>query len=222
MKDNIWKDKISDILIVVVGILIALGLDSWYEQKKEAELEQQYVSTFLEDISADIENLGDDRQFANEQHESLLAILGLIKERDTSKLDSLLNHTIQLGNFHDFSPHNTVYRSLIQSGGFNIIKDYSLKENLGQLYLDSYETVSLVEGVYVDFYMNLLSFLMKRYNYLTGAVSMEGDFYGLEFTNMIFGLQSATRQKLFQYDGAIERAIEVKEQLQRVKKGKDH
>ncbi|MBL4658656.1 MAG: hypothetical protein JKX73_11690 [Flavobacteriales bacterium] len=149
-----WKDKISDIFIVVVGILIALGLDSWYDQRKEAELEQQYVSTFLEDISADIENLQDDRQFANEQHESLLAILRLIKERDTSKLDSLLNHTMKLGSFHNFSPHNTVYRSLIQSGGFNIIKDYSLKENLGALYLDSYETVALVEEVYVDFYMN--------------------------------------------------------------------
>ena len=51
--------------------------------------------------------------------------------------------------------------------------------------------VALVEEVYVDFYMNLLGFVMKRYNYLTRVLTMEEDFYGLEFTNMIFGLQSA-------------------------------
>ena len=71
MQNNLWWDKISDILIVVVGILIALGLDSWYDDRKEAKLEQQYLSTFLEDISADIENLKVDREFADEQHYGL-------------------------------------------------------------------------------------------------------------------------------------------------------
>ncbi|MBL4658655.1 MAG: hypothetical protein JKX73_11685 [Flavobacteriales bacterium] len=62
---------------------------------------------------------------------------------------------------------------------------------------------------------------MKRYNYLTRVLTMEEDFYGLEFTNMIFGLQSATQQKLHKYDLAIEQAIEVKEQLQGVKNSED-
>jgi len=221
MKNNIWIDKISDILIVVVGILIALGLDSWYEERKEAALEQQYLSTFLEDISADIKNLGVDREFANEQHESLLVLLRLIRERDTSKLDSILTYTQHLGSFRKFNPHNTVYRSLIQSGDFNIIKDYSLKESLGRLHLDEYETVAIVEEVYIDFYMDLLGFQMKHLNFLTGVVSMKEDFYGLEFSNMIFGLQSATRQKMHKYESAIERATEVKEQLQQVKNSGD-
>jgi len=219
MQNNLWWDKISDILIVVVGILIALGLDSWYDDRKEAKLEQQYLSTFLEDISADIENLKVDREFADEQHNGLLALLRLIEERDTSKLDSMLSYANQLGSFREFSPHNSVYRSLVQSGHFNILKDYSLKENLGRLHLDAYETVAIVEDVYIDFYMNLLGFQMKHFNFLTGAVSMKEDYFGLEFTNMIFGLQSATQQKLHKYDKAVERAIEVKEHLLRVKNG---
>lgn len=214
MKNNIWTDKILDILIVVVGILIALGLNSWYDEQKEAKLEQQYLNTFLEDISADIEDLQDDREFANKQDESLLAVLRIIGEQDTSKIDSILNYTIHFGNFQEFSPHSIVFRSLIQSGDINIIKDYSLKENLGQLHMLSYDMVTNAEEVYLDFYMNLLGFLMVHFNYLTGDVSMKEDFYKLEFTNMIVALQSATQQKLVHYDAAIENAIEVKEQLQ--------
>ena len=214
MKDNIWADKILDILIVVVGILIALGLNSWYDEHKEAKLEQQYLHTFLEDISADIVDLQDDREFANKQHESLLAVLRIIGEQDTSKIDSVLNYTIHFGNFKEFSPHSIVFKSLIQSGDINIIKDYSLKENLWRLHMQSYEMVTNAEEVYIEFYMNLLGFLTVHFNYLTGAVSMKEDFYELEFTNMIVALQSATRQKLVHYDAAVENAIEIKEQLQ--------
>ena len=93
---------------------------------------------------------------------------------------------------------------------------------MGLLHLDEYETVAIVEGVYVDFYMNLLDFQMTHFNYLTGAMSMKEDYYGLEFNNLIFGLQSATQQKLHKYDSAIAHAIEVKEQLQRVKNDNEH
>lgn len=45
---------IGEILLVVIGILIALQVNDWNENRKEKQLEKVYISKLIEDMEADI------------------------------------------------------------------------------------------------------------------------------------------------------------------------
>ena len=47
------KYALGEIILVVIGILIALGINSWNEQKKNDESERQYYCRILDDLDLD-------------------------------------------------------------------------------------------------------------------------------------------------------------------------
>lgn len=50
------KYAIGEIVLVVIGILIALQLNSWKEKNAERKLEKEYIVSLIEDIKKDIQN----------------------------------------------------------------------------------------------------------------------------------------------------------------------
>jgi hypothetical protein len=59
---------IGEIVLVVIGILIALQINTWNEHRKERALEQDYYCRLLEDVMLD------NQQVADLLNESLLLI----------------------------------------------------------------------------------------------------------------------------------------------------
>lgn len=45
---------IGEIVLVVIGILIALQINTWNEENKDSKLEQLYYCKFLEDVEQDL------------------------------------------------------------------------------------------------------------------------------------------------------------------------
>jgi len=52
-----WTALISELLIVVVGIFIAIQADRWWEQQDDLQQEQLYIERLAEDIERDIANI---------------------------------------------------------------------------------------------------------------------------------------------------------------------
>ena len=48
-----FKYAIGEISLVVLGILIALQLNSWKEENTEKKLVKQYISSLIEDLKSD-------------------------------------------------------------------------------------------------------------------------------------------------------------------------
>ena len=48
-----WVALCSELIIVVVGIFIAIQVDSWWKHRDELQQEQQYITRLLEDIERD-------------------------------------------------------------------------------------------------------------------------------------------------------------------------
>ncbi len=49
-----WPTRIAEVVLVVVGILVALWLDDWNESRKDSLLEIQYLEDLAEDLNLDI------------------------------------------------------------------------------------------------------------------------------------------------------------------------
>ena len=52
-----FKYAIGEIILVVIGILIALQINNWNENKKSAKQEQTYYCKIAEDLQVDIKNI---------------------------------------------------------------------------------------------------------------------------------------------------------------------
>ena len=52
------KYAIGEIVLVVIGILIALSINNWNENRKDISLKESYIENLIVDLNKDIENLG--------------------------------------------------------------------------------------------------------------------------------------------------------------------
>ena len=118
---------IGEIVLVMVGILLALQIDNWNEARKDRSTEEQYMERLLHDLQND-----------TNYFESQI----LLCERAVSHLDSFLiemykapespddvERIIKHSSFQtdDLTLKNSTFRELISTGSMNIFSDQKIK-----------------------------------------------------------------------------------------------
>ena len=122
---------IGEILLVVIGILIALQVDAWNEERKQKEREQQILKSLREEFRQNINEL----EFDHKINLGCLNALKILMNFDTSTdfetrtLDSLIG---QAYNFATFDPRLGVINDLNSSGNLELIRDTRLRYALNQ------------------------------------------------------------------------------------------
>ena len=131
---------IGEIILVVIGILIALQINNWNEQKKLEQREATILRELHEDFKSNKEQLDSIIQFNKETIRACQKVLLLSKSIDLKKLksdktnfqrlDSLMYyHNLAFAN-KSFNPKTGTVNSLINSSTFEIIKNDSLRRYL--------------------------------------------------------------------------------------------
>ena len=117
---------IGEIILVVIGILIALSINNWNEQRKENINEQAILKRLEKEFISNREQLLDKIQFRNNLIESCRQLLAYFDKSETAKRDSILVYlsTIQSSTF------DPIQNDLVSSGKIEILKDEELKQLL--------------------------------------------------------------------------------------------
>jgi len=130
---------IGEIVLVVIGILIALNINNWNEEKKLQQLERTYLMGILDDLNTDttsINNVVIPNFLKN--HRERHRYLDSLERNNLLTVDSLVSkiaHPATLaasgGSFH-----STVgtYNSIISEGNTTIISDKELFNAIQRLY----------------------------------------------------------------------------------------
>ena len=121
------KYAIGEIVLVVIGILIALQINNWNEQRKDDKLEAEYYCRLLEDTRQDLEQVN---QFIKASEDRLVAsnqAVRLLQQEKAKKVDvgNQLGLSI-LAIYSDFSPNNSAFEDLKSGANLNIIKDKNI------------------------------------------------------------------------------------------------
>ncbi len=126
---------IGEIILVVIGILIALSINNWNENKKVEKVEQ----VILNDLKAEMESNIEALDGLTNWHRKLLADAKIIENiqsnfdrRKSFTLDSIIGLTASLPG-HYFYPKKGILNSILSSGQINSIKNRKLKNFLGSL-----------------------------------------------------------------------------------------
>jgi hypothetical protein len=133
---------IGEIILVVIGILIALQINNWNENRKERLIEIKYFKNLKHDLQNDSTDLVYYKNIRLSQADAARELLEHAKQKnlkDIYKLDSLY---ATVAMWWEFVPNNNTFKELISSGNLNIIRNDSIKNLLLELSKENEELVS--------------------------------------------------------------------------------
>jgi len=133
------KYAIGEIILVVIGILIALQINNWNEQRKEQNLVENFIDRVRLDINKDKIELARiiEIQKNNKQHiEYLLISLESETLDNQTKVDSIFNVVFSASS--TFYPIVGSYRSALSTGILGLMGETDLLNLIVGLY-DSYD-----------------------------------------------------------------------------------
>jgi len=163
-----FKYAIGEILLVVIGILIALSINNWNEKKKTEEKETHALSEIISDLDNNIETLTDIKtreiNSLNSSKNSLKIIIDVL-ENNKQYHDSLIVHFTAILGYPDPDLKTSGYESLT-SIGMDLISDNKLRSEIGKYYTSQIPDIERsYNELRDDFYHYMLDysrFLFRR------------------------------------------------------------
>jgi len=133
-----FKYAIGEIILVVIGILIALNINIWNESRKDNIKERAYLVSLIRDMKADISY--NNRNIFDRYDKKVEALKngkahyqGTYTIADTLAFLNDLGYGAVFGNVI-WAFNRTTYNQLINTGDFKIIENDSLRESIQNYY----------------------------------------------------------------------------------------
>ncbi len=123
---------IGEIVLVVIGILIALSINNWNEKKSAESRLNSDLLELKSELNSDLLRINSLLVLIERLDEHGQYLLEFLSQEakiiDSLKVQSAL---IEVTVLASFSKSNTAYKSLISNGNIQLIKNKELKEKLG-------------------------------------------------------------------------------------------
>ncbi len=123
-----FKYAIGEIVLVVIGILIALQINNWNEDRKNRSLEDDYLIALQEDLISDSVNVEIVRRSIQSHIDAAQLLIQFIDTGAIKDTISMKKAIIQAGFLYFFNPTLSTYNDLVNSGNLGIIKNKVLKD----------------------------------------------------------------------------------------------
>ena len=127
---------IGEILLVVVGILLALQINTWNEGKKAKAIERELLQQFSSELKLDIEAIKNTIGIYQGVQNSCSILIAHLKKKEPYH-DSLSYHFAIWNNYEHFNINNAAISNL-NARGVDIISSPDLRNSIIKLYNQSY------------------------------------------------------------------------------------
>lgn len=126
---------IGEIVLVVIGILIALQINNANNNRIERAKEIKYLTNIKIDLYKDIQNLEYNIEFREKKSIGTQKIIEQINGMPIEDLSETAYHVVNTLYQERFQPSNVTYNDLVSSGNMNLISNDSIKIDLFELSL---------------------------------------------------------------------------------------
>lgn len=162
---------IGEIVLVVIGILLALQINNWNQEKQNRKQEQQILSQLLEEYNSNLDQIESKIAIRNDILSSALNLLRYTKmDPENVNVDSLDIDLFVLSIRPTFDPELSVTNELINSGKLYFLQNLELRKrvsafssSLSELIEEEVAITNLTEE-------RLIPFLIE--NYQIGGMQM--------------------------------------------------
>ena len=130
------KYAVGEIILVVIGILIALQINNWNEDRKNNKLEANFISRLLDDLYEEENYLQSYIKYNTQVSDRAKKAIQYFENYDNvdyNPEESLID-LYQASQISDARAPNSTYQELIASGQINLLRSDSLKQSIISYY----------------------------------------------------------------------------------------
>jgi hypothetical protein len=183
--DSFWMEAIAEFVLVVVGILLALQIENWNQDRQDRMLERTLLGEMRSNLQGDLNDVRYNLGAEQENIESTRIVMDYLTS-DRPYHDSLDLHFARISEGTIFVANTSAFESL-ESIGISLISNDSLRQRITFLYSAMYTFVRKLE----DFYnqgtlIELNPQLAKQVRPVSGTRSVPLDPYALKKDNEFY------------------------------------
>ena len=220
-----WKRTAVEGVAIVVSILLAFWIDTWWEDRKEARLEVVYLLELQENFELSKSRLEDQAAELEETARSMQILQNQSVLESPSMSVSELNENFgQVINMSSFFPVNRAYANMTGSGELKLIRSRPLKKALAEYYAAAQVTVLVQNTHEMELVQIYEPYIIANLDYAAVAVTNIDDFpippsieessilkvlATREFRNILIQKTVITTDLINQYRGMLERTNNV-------------
>jgi len=144
---NYSRYAIGEIVLVVIGILIALSINNWNEAKKNYQIEQNFFRDVLDDFQKDRSEMVNNIEFFENRIEQLRWLLYKVRHpKEDLYIFEFREHIEPL--YYDMPPisYSSAFEAAKSSGTFEKIKNKDILKTLTQYYTEFSEIDALLKS----------------------------------------------------------------------------
>ncbi len=219
---------VGEIILVVIGILIALQINDYNEQKKEREKELVLLSNLSNEIQLDMLQIENNTRLSSERLNRLDSLVHLLKTPDSIDRFSFIQLSFEFVMDQYFKSNSGIFDEAISSGKMSYIQNETLRQNIFNYYRNAKETYTdgttrqitdefitplMVENIY----LNNEGFAMLGMDIAEvsnlGKLDLKALSKNREYWKMVLLKFGGNREQILRWQGIKQRAQELKLQI---------
>jgi len=122
-----FKYAIGEIVLVVIGILIALSINNWNETRKENTLADNYRNKIINDLESDLINIDSLMAIGKSNKNKVEAYFNYFENQEPSNIQNLIDTCSQIINNNIFkyryTPNNHTFNDMLSSGNSALLNE---------------------------------------------------------------------------------------------------
>ena len=165
------KYAFGEIVLVVIGILIALSINNWNEDRKSKRVANEIFRNLQNSLVQDSTEVQRIIKSHNKSLEVQTALI--IKEANQEPIDFEENNLdeliedITVGVF-SFFPKTGIYNSIVSNNGMDLLKSKEIKASLINLYDHQYERYANMDATIENkYHYQLIPVITKKIGYVS-------------------------------------------------------
>lgn len=139
---------VGEIILVVIGILIAVSLNNWNTQKKMNELEVRYLSDIIKDLKLDSLYLASAMEKSDFQVSSKQRLIDYWRGEEITEDSLFIFFQSQWVHTYAFNPASTTLEEMKSSGTIGAIQNETLRRKILELDNQYDQYIEQGEGIY--------------------------------------------------------------------------
>ncbi|MCI4666653.1 MAG: DUF6090 family protein [Bacteroidia bacterium] len=206
-----FKYAIGEIILVVIGILIALQINNWNENRKAENEEEQLLESLKMEMEENLILIDEYLVIANYLEKDYNTLLNYANTNYSfKKEDSLVYILSRTFNLLAFTPKNALLNAAESSNSIRLIKDKSIKTGLSEWKLSLQKQIAL-DVTSNEHYYGLMPIISSHFPlqnvtyYLSSGkngaksshkIELEKLFRSLEFENSLYRMGRLSKVRI--------------------------
>lgn len=170
---NYFKYAIGEIVLVVIGILIALSINTWNENRKKKNEAQFQLSKLKDNLTSDKEQIKNEIAIDSVYINNLIFCVNVLSNEVKATEEEFMGRFQDMFNTNSFNPVRGAFDGLISSGKIELISNQELLDALFTYYNSDYH--KSWDSAMTDYTRNIIAPYLLNFDHVPNvSVEMEG------------------------------------------------